>query len=433
MTGLNDYQASWEIHLRRAFDGSTIGTYTGSTSDTSVIIGIANTYKDVGLEWRLRISNRYGVFSAWSAYNQFTFRTAPVTTITTPANNAALTSGVINIVTSAVTGASRNIVKTNLSIWQGLNLIWSRVATNVYASGTNLTVQDSTFILPQSGSTPYTLKVSHTDTLGVTGAEVSRNFTVTYPAVTPANAPTVSSTNYDSDGYITITWGNTNVDASFYAWALERRSRPLDPYTGAQTGSFSDWVEVGRVYVNGTSFTYQDFSAPASSYLEYRVKQIAIRDGYQVTSTTAAAGTGVSAVTDGYWLTTISPVTTGTTAVTTVGGTAFRLWNVTGDQFKREQVRNEYNLIGRGRYVEQGDKLGVSGTLEAQLRDSGTTNARTKRLALQSFQDSAVRFSFRNPFGDTLTVSLGDIDVTRIPGTGKSEFVDITIPYFEVV
>jgi hypothetical protein len=429
--GYDDYQTSYEIHIRK-IDTTNVGTYTGTTSSTSATIGISNTYKDLVLEWRIRTANRYGVFSPWTAYSSFLFATPPVSTITTPANNAALTSGVINIVTSATTGGGRLINKTSLSIWQGTTLIWSKVRDVGIASGQNLTTTDPTFILPQSGGVPYTLKVVHRDEWGIDGAEVSRNFTVTYTAVPAGAAPTASSVNYDSDGYITVTWPNTNVDASFYAWAVERRDRPLDPYTGAQIGSFGNWTEVGRVYVNGTSFTYQDFTAPSNSYLEYRIKQVAIRDGYQVISTTATAGTGVSAITSSYWLVNLTPTTTGTTAVTTVGGTALKLWNVTGDQYKRERVRNQYNLIGRGRYVEEGDKLGVTGTLNAQIRDSGSTTARTKRLDLQAFQDTSSRFHMRNPFGDTITVNIGDIDVTRIPGTGKSEFVDVTIPYSEV-
>jgi hypothetical protein len=429
---LNDYQSAYEIFIRRVDTQATVGTYTGTTAVTSAVVGIANTFKDIMLEWRVRVTNRYGTVSAWTGYSSFGFATPPVSVITTPVNNAALTSGTINIVTSGTTSGGRTITKTELAIYQGTSLVWSKTSTTPLSSGQNLTTTDSSFILPQSGTIPYTLRVKHTDSLGTVSTEVSRNFTVTYPAVPAGNAPSASSANYDSDGYITVTWPNTNVDSSFYAWVVERRDRPLDPYTGAQIGSFGSWAEVGRVYVNGTSFTFQDYSAPSNSYLEYRVKQIAIRDGYQVISTTANAGTGVSAITTGYWLTLLLPVTTGTTSVTTVGGTAVRLYNVTGDQFKKERVRNTYNLIGRGRYVEEGDELGVAGTLTAQIRDSGATNARQKRLDLENFHDASSRFNLRNPFGDSLIVNIGDIDVTRVPGTGKSEFVDVTIPYSEV-
>ncbi|QEM40900.1 MAG: minor tail protein [Phage AS32] len=107
-----------------------------------------------------------------------------------------------------------------------------------------------------------------------------------------------------------------------------------------------------------------------------------------------------------------------------------RLYNVTGDNFTREIVQGEFNLIGRGRYVEKGDILGVKGTLDCQLR--GVT-ARQKRLILEEFQEGFTKATLRNPFGDVVNVSIGDIQVNRIPGTGRYEFVDVSIPYSEVV
>jgi hypothetical protein len=127
---------------------------------------------------------------------------------------------------------------------------------------------------------------------------------------------------------------------------------------------------------------------------------------------------------DGYWL--IEP------SSDNIGADAFKLSIVTGDSFSDEQEESEFTVIGRGRIVNKGQRLGYKGTLDVQLRDTGGTTARQKRLRLVNLQQTPRQLWLRNPFGDIFRVNISAMSIGRIAGVGSSEFCDVSIPYSEV-
>lgn len=422
--GLDDYQTEIMIEVRRKDTQASVVNIAPATSNEYITWPIVGTYVDIPLEWRIKVANRSGTYSPFSEWRDLGFGTPPTSSISTPTADQTLNSGVIDFDTSVTTTAGRTIKKVEASVWQGTDRLWARTYDVNLASGAAYTIEDATFILsPNDGEAPYQLRVAHVDSIGLRSVQATRNFNVSYNVVAPTGAITLNAAVYNSAGYVELSWANTQQDASFYAWSIERRETDLHPYTGDQTSVVSDWAEVGRVYDVAANYTYRDYFARSNTHAEYRIRQVAIRDGQEVKSAGTSPTAGVDVFTDAYWL--IAEVSLNVYD-------AQRLYNVTSDSFTEEIIVNEYNLIGRGRYVERGDELGIKGSLVCKFRDEGNLTAREKRLKLNTFKQLYTRATLRNPFGDSYTVSLGDIAIDRIPGTGKSEYVDVTIPYSEV-
>lgn len=184
-----------------------------------------------------------------------------------------------------------------------------------------------------------------------------------------------------------------------------------------------EWEMIFRDYSSGALYAYKDFFAPASYLVTYRVVQSVNRLGQDMDSNPSSTGS-IIPLSDGYWL--IEPTSDNTDA------DAFKLSIVTGDSFTEEQEESEFTVIGRGRIVNKGQKLGVKGTLDVQLRDTGNTTARQKRLRLLEIQKEVRQLYLRNPFGDIFRVSVSGMSISRIAGVGRDEFCDVSIPYVEV-
>lgn len=106
---------------------------------------------------------------------------------------------------------------------------------------------------------------------------------------------------------------------------------------------------------------------------------------------------------------------------------------VTADTYSDEREESVMNIIGRGRHVDYGTNFGKQGSLTAQFRDDLTTTARQKKQALEKLKNSNSWLRLYTPFGDSFKVSLGVLQFTRVPGVGRQEAQDVTIPYMEVI
>lgn len=106
---------------------------------------------------------------------------------------------------------------------------------------------------------------------------------------------------------------------------------------------------------------------------------------------------------------------------------------VTKDDFEEEYETHEMTLLGRGRKVNVGARLGRTGSLTLQLRDDVDSTARVKRQELIALWGLGDPVWLRDPFGDLYRVSLGAPKFSRIEGLGLHEAVDVTLPYSEVV
>lgn len=108
------------------------------------------------------------------------------------------------------------------------------------------------------------------------------------------------------------------------------------------------------------------------------------------------------------------------------------LSSVVSDSYSDEYEESEFTIAGRGRFVERGDHLGIRGTLEVHIRDTPYKTARQYKKDLENLKEQNTVLSLRTPFGDIYRISAGNLGISRISGVGKSEFVDVSIPYAEV-
>lgn len=419
-----DSQTAFQLLLQRNDTGATIldtGKITSTSPSTTQTIPA--TYKDTMLQWCVRAWDEDDVAGPYSAYNLFKVADAPTVVLVSPTSGSTISSGVPSVQFTPSVGGGRTIKSYTVSILQGQTTIWTVTKTNLnIASGTTVTETATKSYLKNNQS--YTVQVTVTDSTGLSGSAPATVFTTLW--VTPA-APTGlavdgSQYNVEDQGYITVSWSDTGRDADFSGWYIYRRDNLIDSRTGAiiETGQ---WNLIYVEFNTGVTYTYRDYLAPSGYQVDYRVTQSVNRFGDIVESSNTNFASIVP-VSDGYWL--VTPAAGDVTA------SAFRLSYVTSDSYTDEYESETYNVIGRGRHVDLGQRLGWAGSLEAQIRDSTTSTARQKKKRIDLIKSTSAVLWLRNPFGDSLPVSVGDIAVSRIAGVGASEFCDVTIPYAEV-
>ncbi len=417
-------QSAYQLVVERVSDGLVVvdsGKVLSSATTASVNVGL--TYKDTLLRWKVRVWDTYDSISPYTATRTMTLATPPTASILAPTQNQVLTTGTPSVSFTVGVSGARTINRVVASIWQGVTKVWEKSVTGTWANGQTILVTDSNTFL--TNNTPYSYRVQVFDTQSLASLVATRDFSVSY---TPPNAPgslTVGFGNYDSLGYLSVSWSGASPDADFYSWEIEREDSLLDVNTGSVL-SVGGWVNIGSLYVNTPAGNvFYDYTAPSGYRVRYRVRQVAFKFNTEVVSTYTTSTT-VDPVTGSYWL------IAGTNGATATVFT-FQFSIVTGDQFTHEKESQTFVLMGRGRYNERGTDLGIKGTLQCQLRNTGGTTSRQKKLALEAYRDAHLSASMRTPFGDQYRVVLGDISITRVAGVGREEFCDVAIPYEEVV
>lgn len=99
---------------------------------------------------------------------------------------------------------------------------------------------------------------------------------------------------------------------------------------------------------------------------------------------------------------------------------------LSGIQFEMDQLTDYFD----------GDQFGGSWSGTQYLSYSygtGYYTARQQRQALEKIKAKKSTVYLRNPFGDIWKVAAGDIAAQRLAGVGKAEFVNVTMPYQEVI
>lgn len=415
-------QTEYKVDVRRISDNATV-VNTGFIVSTakSATLNIPVAYRDTPLKWEVVIKASNGGISANTVW-PYTLRinSIPTTTITSPTEGQAVTSGTPSVTFSYTVPAGQVPVSATAALYEnGTTLVWSKTVTSGFASP--LTISDSTFAL--KNSTNYSYRVTLTDDRAGVSDVAVRNFSTAYTAPASAPAPSLVTTNYAELGYNQINWSGTSVDADFYAWELSRKDDLLDPDTGSVvlTGAYKI---IGYKYVNETSNQWFDYTAPSGYRVQYQLRQIAFKFNSMVPGAVSATNTG-DISSSYYWL--IGGTNGATSTVST-----FKMYHVTDDSYTEERERAEFVIIGRGRYVENGTNLGARGQLTCKLRSQGGLTARAKKIALEQFQEAYAFCTMRTPFGDEFQVSLQDLGISRISGVGRSEFCDVTVPYVEV-
>lgn len=216
--------------------------------------------------------------------------------------------------------------------------------------------------------------------------------------------------NYSTLGYINIAWTDAEKDTSWYAWRVYRRvAIPLGV-----------WELLYETQVDQSSYNYHDWTAKVGTTYQWAIVQVALRFDQPVESDYFAS-TQYVPFDDQYWL--INPDDESMNV---------RL-RVKGEEFYEEQEEATIPLIGRGRRKEFGTNYGLRGTIAASIRRDNVLTPHEQRTYIENLRRSLDSFIIRNPFGDVLKVTTGDIKMSRIPGVGADEMMDVNFDYEEVV
>jgi hypothetical protein len=397
----SDTQTAYQIIVERNDTGASVldtGKIT-STSNTGNAT-ISASYKDVKLRWKVRLWDNDNVAGSYSSYGLLTLSDVPTVTITAPTDAQVLTTGQPTFTwtdDANTTQYSRRIVVVRVSD-----------GVTVYDSGTTVTTSQShtpaSVILQNTEF--YTATIYVTDTVGMTGS-ATRNFSASYLAPDSVTF-LVDEANFDELGYVYVDWNATTPDGFFVDWKVYRRLVMATDWdlifssTDPDLRVFYDWiVPTGEVY-------------------EYAVTQSAGRFGSIIESPIVQTESRSLEGTH-YWI--LNPYDPTDN---------IRLSGVTDDSYTDDYEEAELIIIGRGRKVNHGTRMGYSGSLTCKLRDDDISTARQKRIQLQLIKAARTTYYLRNPFGDLLEIAIGNLGISRIAGVGTAEFVDVTIPYKEV-
>ena len=316
-----------------------------------------------------------------------------------------------------------------------LQLVWiiakgsTTVGFGIINNPTEVGVIDTATALPPydvklENLTDYTMRMVVVDTNMLASATTGDfPFTTKWAPPTPPTGVSASLAEYNTEngGSVLVQWNGFDASDDFMSWNVYRVVDLLDA-----AGNVVESGELELIYSDGGAtaiMTYRDYFAPSGHRVGYVVRQVVNMFGSVVESVNDVPAY-VLPVSDGYWL--IDPTPEDDTA------SAFKLHNVTGDSYQHEYEEEVIHVIGKGRHVDRGDDLGVSGSLTCQIRDTGLTTARQKKLRLEKIKKEVRSLFLRTPFGDAWFVSVGNMDIARIAGVGSSEFIDVTIPYIEV-
>lgn len=395
-----DTQTAYQIIIERndtgavLFDTGKIASTTQSRSQTT-----AGLLKDVKLRWKIRVWDTDDVAGNYSPYQLFTLSDVPAVTVSSPTPGQQVTTGQPTI--SWTTDAN--------TTQQQRRIVFKQGATTIFDSGTQTSAAES-YTPPNTilvNAQSYTVTVTITDTVGMAGSTTVA-FTTAYSAPDPV-AYTADASGYETNGYINVDWSTQQPDGFFIDWRVYRR------LAGTTTWSLL------TVIANPSITSYHDWSATTGDSWEYAVSQTGGRSGAILESPLTGSPTTLLADGTHYWL--INPYDETDN---------IRLSNVVGDGYSDDYEEAELIIIGRGRKMNVGTRLGYDGSLKAQLRDDLMSTARAKRIKLQLIKEARTTYLLRNPFGDLVQVSMGSLQVERIAGVGTSEFCDVTIPYKEV-
>ena len=218
----------------------------------------------------------------------------------------------------------------------------------------------------------------------------------------------VSDVNYETGGYVLISWTNAGIRAGHFSYRVYRRN--------ADTGG--SWTLIYETNAVQSNYSFQDYLAPVGNW-QYSVVEV-YTSGSLVEETYVIQT--VSLELSYYWL--IHPSDNSKNII---------LRGVTGETFSTEREVSIKKLIGRGRKVDVGSRWGYTGEISGRLYPTTSKSARQQRLDLETAKATNVSYTLRNPFGDVFKIWFDDPKFTRVAGTGGSEVLEVSFTYYEVV
>lgn len=222
---------------------------------------------------------------------------------------------------------------------------------------------------------------------------------------------TVDAANYNNLGYVRVDWDNTDESVNWYAWRLYRREPNRD----------NVYRNIAEFVTQDIDYRVDDYLAHANEETDYAVVQVTSTNGGVTQVEGAYTDITVTPFGDVYWI--IDGVDPALSII---------LHHVSSDDFTESYDEATYNLIGRGRKKDQGDRWGASGTLTLTLTDRGGVTARQQALDLRLMKERQNQPYIRDPFGEVTKVGLGDVAFSRVPGAGLAHDMTATLPYDEI-
>ncbi len=411
-----DFQTAYRVVIEQAFEfnGVPAGTVVADTEKVSSDRPEAEVVLDeyllqMPLRWRVMVWDSDDVSSHWSNYGMFSMAPSPTLEIMVPADQEVVHTP--SPLVGWVFSGSDDRPQTERMVQFYEVGPPERV---IHETGWVATSDD--YFMPDlpllKNNTDYSVRVTARDETKLTGVDVRQFSTSWIPPVAPPFV--VDGSRYDLFGYVEVGLDITDDeavrDADFMAWRVYRR------VLGEE-----EWVFLHESTAPAV-FVYEDWLAPANVALEYVMVQVAGRFAEPVESEREPLGTTATA--ERYWL--VHPGDR---------SKSLPLHSVVSDSYSDEYEEATLNLIGRGRKVEHGTRFGYTGTLVAQLRDqqvAGKT-ARQQKVELERLKAERREVFLRTPFGDVWQVSMSNVSISRVAGVGSREFVDVTVPYLEVV
>jgi len=410
----NDSQSAYQVTCsvdstsELVFDSGKV-----SSNNTIHYFSIPASRKDVTLRWRVQVWDLDDRTGSFSSYLYFRLSDAPLVSIQYPTDGTAVNSSSPYLEFTPTLAAGKFLTSYRVVITEDGSPFYNSGAVSTSPVYTGEKVSWTTNTKSLTINRNYSSVVSVTDDLSLEGTSDPTYYNTTWaePAV---GVLTVSTVNYNVEGkgYISVLWDDSSRDPNFLYYILEKST------------DSGEWIVVNSIYERISFYEHRDYDLASGAVGTYRLTQYVDTLGETVKSQPSPSVSG-SAVTDGYWI--LTPFATEGSQLT-----AFKLSIVTSDAYTEEYEKAEFNLIGRGRHVDEGDRFGYRGSLTAQLRDSEYATAREKKVKIEEKKALGGLTYMRNPFGDVFEVYIDDIQVSRIAGVGVSEFVDVTIPYIEV-
>lgn len=420
-----DTQSAYQVVVTRNSDGTIV--YDSGKVMSSAASHTANmpaAEKDKDLAWTVALWDSGNVQGVFAPAEIFQIVDPPTVVIDKPTANQVVVSAIPDILFTPTVGGNRTIDQYRVTITKGSVTVHDSNWVNMnppVGTGVQIAYYPGNNVYANTSS--YTVKVQVRDSYDLEGLATQAITTSwTPPAAPTGQVATEQYFNVENDGYVLLSWDDLARDVDFISYIVYRKVDEIDPTTLAVLVD-GVWEEAYRTYDSQPVYDFLDYYAPSGYKVNYRVKQLVDRFGDQIESENTTFIT-VYPMSEGYWL--IEPESPDRSA------DAFRLSFVTGDSYTDEYEEEEFSIIGRGRHVDQGEHLGVKGTLDVQIRDSIGFTARQKKRRLEDIKKEARDLQMRTPFGDLYKVHVGSMQVGRLAGVGRSEFVDVSIPYSEV-
>lgn len=400
-----DRQTAYQVVVK---DGSLTVSDTGKrySTMTSTTLDIPNARLGKVLTYAITLWDSDDVPSESPVTSTFKYRRAPVVTVSAPVGE--IDDGLPTVRWSSSFSESKVQAKAHVIIQ---NKTSGKIA---YDSGTLVTSSGSHVVAKHLvNMAQFEARVYVYDSGGLMGMGTSM-FTTNF-ILPPTLTTTALSDRYVREGYVDVMWSG-NVDPFFYEFRIYRREYFEDDPDSVE------WTLSGTVQ-NPSANAFKDYMASGNGMIEYAVTQVSYRFGSTVESLkNPSFMSRVSIISENYWL--ILPGDESNSVM---------LHSVVDDSYTDKNEVNSYQISGGGgTRVVKGGHIGIEGQLSCRVRASTMRGASEQVRLLRSIGDIDGHVILRDPFGNSTKVSLGDINVTRVPGVGAHEFADIDVPYVEV-